>query len=237
MSQIPEQQNDLGEENESIPMENLPPENNDNFSADGNGNVQAFGESNDSTYGMSSHTPQVNNYHTGGDVESQTLKSDRSIYSDDSSGLLSLKLPQVGYRKLATKMGLWDSEISLFRRFGDLNMLNLLSLQAELMHLRLELDKTCRSDDQINELFNASRKYAFSFKAMQDAVPKESSSSDSADATHGTTNCCTCQKKRDLSPTRVTRADNGNVEYNWRTHQWKTILKIREKLKEYSAFH
>src|ERR1700761_6652982 len=180
MSELPEQKNGgMGEQNEISPIENSPQLNNDTSTVDGNVNLPAKGNSNVSTYGTSNHSPQINDYHTGGDVEAQTINSDRTVYSDDSAGLLSLKLPQVGYRRLATKMGTWDSEISLFRRFGDLNMLNLLSLQAELMHLRLELDRTCRSDDKINELFNASRKYAFSFKAMQDSVPEDDTDQES----------------------------------------------------------
>jgi hypothetical protein len=242
MSQLPEQRNDdLGEQNDINPIENSPQQNNSTFTADGNRNLQPSGNSNISTYGTSNHSPQINDF--GRDVEAQTINSDRTVYSDDSSGLLSLKLPQVGYRRLATKMGTWDSEISLFRRFGDLNMLNLLSLQAELMHLRLELDRTCRSDDKINELFNASRKYAFSFKAMQDSVPEDdtdqesTSPSVSEDATSRNIHCCACMKKKDLPPVQVRRADDGKVVDNQRTDQWETILKLREKLKEYSTFY
>jgi uncharacterized protein DUF6594 len=249
MSQIPEQKNDsLEEQGENIHMENIPQQSNNGTVSGNGGNPQTSGGSNRSAFGTSNQSPQQNNYHAGEDVESQTIKSDRSIYSDDSSGLLSLKLPQVGYRRLATKMGRWDSEISLFRKFGDLNMFNLLSLQAELMDLRLELDQTCRSDDKINEVFNASRKYAFSFRAMRDAMPKddgdeESSSLDQGGTSsrpvydaNGVTYCCACKKKREPLPAQIQRGDNKEWVDNDRTDQLTIILRIREKLKEYSAW-
>jgi hypothetical protein len=62
-------------------------------------------------------------------------------------GIGDVLLPQSGYRELATEMGGSHSNITLFRKFGDLNMLNLLSLQAELMHLRLKLKNTCEVEE------------------------------------------------------------------------------------------
>ena len=44
-----------------------------------------------------------------------------------------------GYPRLAALMGSYQ-ETAIFRRFGKLNMLNLLSLQAELTDLEVQLE-------------------------------------------------------------------------------------------------
>jgi hypothetical protein len=52
-----------------------------------------------------------------------------------------------GYHRLADLMGR-HSETAIFGRFGDLNMLNILSLQAELLHLRLQFRENWDEDDR-----------------------------------------------------------------------------------------
>lgn len=56
---------------------------------------------------------------------------------------------QRGYPKLASLMG-HHTETAIFRRFGQLNMLNLLSLQAELTDLELQL-QYIRQEDQASD--------------------------------------------------------------------------------------
>ena len=51
-----------------------------------------------------------------------------------------------GYPKLATLMG-HHPETAIFRRFNHLNMLNLLSLQAELTDLELQLQHVRQEDE------------------------------------------------------------------------------------------
>ena len=51
-----------------------------------------------------------------------------------------------GYPKLAHLMGSYP-ESAIFRRFGQLNMLNLLSYQAELIDLEAQYFETCEEDD------------------------------------------------------------------------------------------
>ncbi|TVY80581.1 hypothetical protein LSUE1_G007655 [Lachnellula suecica] len=62
----------------------------------------------------------------------------------------TLALPETikpeGYHKLAALMGSL-SESAIFRRFGTLNMVNLLSLQAELVQLQVEFQDICHEDD------------------------------------------------------------------------------------------
>lgn len=53
----------------------------------------------------------------------------------------------VGYHRLAQLMGC-SSDIAIFRRFSDLNMLCLMSLQAELMDLREEFCSICEDDEK-----------------------------------------------------------------------------------------
>ena len=81
-------------------------------------------------------------------------------------------------------------------------MLNLLNLQAEVMHLHHELDYACQSDDRLNETFDLSRKYAFSFKSMKEAMPtewdeeyEEEENKQKGDDAHRNGQCCCCRKK------------------------------------------
>ena len=70
-----------------------------------------------------------------------------------------------GYHKLAALMS-DDKDIAIFRRFDDLNLLSLLSLQAEILELRQSLRRTCLLDDihgQENE-----KKYSGNFKSSRD---------------------------------------------------------------------
>jgi hypothetical protein len=52
-----------------------------------------------------------------------------------------------GYHRLADLMGQYP-EVSIFRRFGSLNMLNLLSLQAELIDLQIQFRDICIEDEE-----------------------------------------------------------------------------------------
>lgn len=51
-----------------------------------------------------------------------------------------------GYHQLAELMGPYQ-EAAIFRRFGPLAMMNLLSLQAELVELHAEFRKICQDND------------------------------------------------------------------------------------------
>lgn len=73
---------------------------------------------------------------------------------------LSVQVP--GYPKLATILA-GSQEYMIFRRFSNLNMRNALYLQAELMHLELELE-THTSDD-----FAAKMMYHANWKKLKDA--------------------------------------------------------------------
>ncbi|KAF2177467.1 hypothetical protein K469DRAFT_807666 [Zopfia rhizophila CBS 207.26] len=74
-------------------------------------------------------------------------------------------LPALGYRKVAQFMAKSNS-FAIFRKFSDLNMLNLLSLQAELMELHEEFVDVCNSDDNLSEPNAPSRKFPFSFQEL-----------------------------------------------------------------------
>lgn len=99
-----------------------------------------------------------------------------------------------GYPKLGRLMG-DHPHYAIFRRFGALNALNLLYLQAEIHELELELRKQQEEDEESNHPDRSD--YARYWLAL-----KESGEAD---------------------------ADPGNDG-----RQWKLVLKIREKLKEYS---
>ena len=52
-----------------------------------------------------------------------------------------------GYHELSEKVLGPYPELALFRRFGSLNMLNLLSLQAELTHLKKQFEEISSKDN------------------------------------------------------------------------------------------
>ena len=54
--------------------------------------------------------------------------------------------PQRGYPRLAALMGK-EKDIAIFRRFDDLNILSLLSLQAEIVQLEKEFQIECAADE------------------------------------------------------------------------------------------
>ena len=95
-----------------------------------------------------------------------------------------------GYAKLAKLMSS-HYETAIFRRFGELNMVNLLSLQAELMDLEIQL-QNIQADDELSD--HPTR--------MQHAV--------------------------DFYEMRERKEDEGD------DLQWRMLLRIREKLQEYS---
>lgn len=56
-----------------------------------------------------------------------------------------------GYAKLASLMGAYP-EVAILRRFGALNIQNLLYLQAELVHLENELRESSRANQQSGDV-------------------------------------------------------------------------------------
>lgn len=72
-----------------------------------------------------------------------------------------------GYPKLARLMGSYPA-MAIFRRFGDLNMLNLLRLQAELQDLEHKLQEIRDEDDFANSKDPIRTAYVTDFKLMRD---------------------------------------------------------------------
>jgi hypothetical protein len=67
--------------------------------------------------------------------------------SMSSASTTSIPLHDItGYPKLADYMGRYN-DVAIFRRFRTLNMLNLLSLQAELVDLEVKYRQACSEDD------------------------------------------------------------------------------------------
>ena len=93
-----------------------------------------------------------------------------------------------GYPRLARVMG--PCNLGIFRRFTELNALNILHLQAELVYLEQELKILTELDDISGDATRAL--YAKSAYGLRKSV------------------------------------ESGN------DHQWRKILEVREKLKEYS---
>ena len=95
-----------------------------------------------------------------------------------------------GYHELTEKLLGRDPSLASFRRFGSLNMLNLLSLQAELTLLKRTFEQLSAMDDQGP---GKAAYYSQSFETMLNYPPGE------------------------------------------RPEQWRLLMEIRAKLKEYST--
>ena len=82
-----------------------------------------------------------------------------------SSGVTPEKQDLIGYPKLARLMG-HSPETAIFRRFKELNLINLLRLQAELQDMEHQLqgirDDDAQSSDQVRAC------YATDFRLMRD---------------------------------------------------------------------
>jgi hypothetical protein len=90
----------------------------------------------------------------------------RVSVSTSSPSTTSIPLHDLeGYPKLADYMGRYN-EVAIFRRFRTLNMLNILSLQAELVELEVKYRQACSADD--GDLENAdTRDLTKSFLALR----------------------------------------------------------------------
>jgi hypothetical protein len=80
----------------------------------------------------------------------------------------------VGYRSIAKTMAMKGNDFAVFRKFGYLNMLSLLSLQAELMTLQAQFKDICKRNDAIplpgNETDGGVADYAFNFSKLRESA-------------------------------------------------------------------
>lgn len=120
-----------------------------------------------------------------------------------------------GYREIAQLMACKDSPFAIFRRFGQLNMLNLLCLQAELMELQRDLKDACAEDDKMG-IGSKRGTFAYSFIAMREGYED--------------------YKRSTGEHTSLNGSGNGQVlpPEPPETTQYGLMLEVREKLKEYS---
>lgn len=154
-----------------------------------------------------------------------------------------------GYREIAHLMAYKDSPFAIFRRFGQLNMLNLLCMQAELMELQSEFRTVCEEDDDSKSEINRP-KFAFSFVAMveQDEEKRDQArlrrdqrqarilaairfrSSDTDDEAQ-------CRILAAMRPPAEGSDRDGSEDEDEAEppSQYELLLKIRKKLKEYST--
>lgn len=101
-------------------------------------------------------------------------------------------------------------QLAIFRRFGPLNMLNLLSLQAELTHLQNELKAVTNLDDMSP---GPESKFSSSFLAMLKEMDRDE------------------EKVEDSREVPPASAKSGRTPL-----QWSLLLRIRSKLNEYSEY-
>jgi hypothetical protein len=125
------------------------------------------------------------------------------------SSTAPVKVEKRGYHKLALLMD-EQNETAIFRRFGKLNLLNLMALQAELVEL--EDDFNTSWDDDETSTDPDRKQLAVSFKALRKSQSAIASPNSRASENAG------------ASPTVPEP----------KARQGKILLDIREKLKEYS---
>jgi hypothetical protein len=147
-----------------------------------------------------------------------------------------------GYEKLAGFMAK-HAEIATFQRFDFLNTLNILYLQAELVHMEGELRDSMKADlESGNE---PPARNSGDLDSIRSAIiPRERSECSSEKV-------ATDMKFEKASEGEVRRASNTESIVNERVEgakdwwylsnsehgqTWRIMLQIREKLKEYSAF-
>lgn len=146
-----------------------------------------------------------------------------------------------GYKKVAGLMTK-HSEVATFQRFDFLNTLNILYLQAELVHLGRELKHSMRQDlESDNRSLSEPRNEAGSFVDMPGG-DIESANSLNAEA----------EGSLEKNPLSNVDFESSSQEFqinervksarNWvvlahtdKTPTWGIMLKTREKLKEYST--
>jgi hypothetical protein len=149
-----------------------------------------------------------------------------------------------GYEKLAGLMTK-HSEVATFQRFDFLNTLNILHLQAELVHLEQELRDSMREDlESGNHVASEIPNKTGSFVNLGGEEDIESTNNADNEAEDDI-------KGRPLSQIKA-RSILGESEINERVESgrdwyflanmdnsptWEIMLKTRDKLKEYSSTH
>jgi hypothetical protein len=160
-----------------------------------------------------------------------------------------------GYREIAHLMAYKDSPFAMFRRFGQLNMMNLLCLQGELMQLQSDFRRACIVDDEEVDQkgYPINRgKFAYSFIAMkeEDDLRKkdarrrrqwqrnERQARILAAMRHGTSESDHEAQLRILESMTHPASDinfEGDIEDATEPlSQYELLLEIRKKVKEYS---
>lgn len=157
-----------------------------------------------------------------------------------------------GYEKLAGLMTK-HAEVATFQRFDFLNTLNLLYLQAELVHLEIELKESMKDDlecrDDSTEDFaapgNAENIENDSFVGSEDreievvTATQDIRDEIGADEKHQSTTETSSFMTSQSEPERRVRSgrDWFNLANPDSSSTWRIMLKTREKLKEYSLLH
>jgi hypothetical protein len=153
-----------------------------------------------------------------------------------------------GYEKIADLMTK-HVETSTFQRFGFLNTLNILYLQAELVHLEQDLRASMKED-----LESGSGQHDSTSTTLQNSTSSESSKSGGEIAIAGSSDFAEGPREgvsgSDASPVAVStnsaqmNQDRCNSTRDWwylsngiHGQTWEIMLKAREKLAEYSRAH
>ncbi|PVI02231.1 hypothetical protein DM02DRAFT_653699 [Periconia macrospinosa] len=115
-----------------------------------------------------------------------------------------------GYPKLASLMGR-SNDVAIFRRFNELNMLSLLSLQSELAALREEFWSQCQADDLAGPPFD---KFSQNYETLRDVSGVKT------------------EKQYEI----LLKIRNGMKEYNELLLQVSQLSRVSKPLKEDLSF-
>jgi hypothetical protein len=120
-----------------------------------------------------------------------------------------------GYAKLASLMGAYP-EVAIIRRFAALNAQNILYLQAELVNLESRLRRVEEEDRNSGDSNRVD--CAVDWFKLSNAVDMLSSSGSQPGS----------------SRSSIREDEDGHEDAASLNQRWKLVLKIREKLKQYS---
>ena len=128
----------------------------------------------------------------------------------------SSDLKDCGYGYVASMMAIKNSPLAIFRNFGQLRMLNLLSLQAELIHLEEQFQIRSRANANRSNGDFAER-FEYSFSTLRDAYHEFEK-----------------YRQRVHSEPHISKEQLAELQKGYK--QYELLLKIREKLKEYGSY-
>lgn len=151
-----------------------------------------------------------------------TRQSTSSSAANVPAQASSRKKPTYNYLTLAQKLGN-EPGFAIFRRFATLNAKNLLYLQAELTLLEDELDYLEYEDQEAED--ETRRNYQWEARLLMEHLEDKDNNKRRKEE----------EEDEDEDKEAKDKTNTPNMKNKRKTEQWKKMLEIRSKLKEYSV--